>query len=179
MLWLPLAVGSVLAWDGAVGLLRKVKRRRMFARAQRRAWQTGKKLMVVGDPANGFSNVMTGADYGYGDCCIDLTGCPGAPDGCEALKGRLEDLLPYLPTDAYVLFASCTFEYMDEFNADIVDELDRVSGGDIYVVTVEPWSLMSRVYPGRFFTGEANGPRRYFTKVPPEHREFAYKEVLW
>lgn len=160
-------VALAIVWDGVIGLYRKYNRRTMFAMAQRRAKETRKPLLVIGDPYNGFSNMITGADYEHGDICLDISGCPNAPDGVQIIKGRVEEEIPKMKDDGYVVFISCTLEYVKDFDKTVVDHLFRISGGDIFMVRVEPYSFTSRFYFGRFFTNEKHGAQRYFTKYPP------------
>ena len=53
-----------------------------------------------------------------------------------------------------VVFESCTLECVPHFEA-AVREIKRVSGGHIFSVRVEPWTLTTMVYPSiqhTFFT---------------------------
>ena len=74
-----LLVALVLLYESIVGLHRKLNRRRLFRMAKERSRETGLPLLVIGDPHNGVMSVSTGADYGCGDVCLDLTGCPKCP----------------------------------------------------------------------------------------------------
>lgn len=132
---------------------RRQNRRDMFNKAQYRAQQTGKKLIVVGDPDGGVVNRLVGRDYDCGDLCIDKVGCLA----CETyLTSRLEDALPGMEANSAVIYVSATLEYVDDIDQ-IMTELQRVSGGDTYVVTVEPWTMTSLWYPGG---------KRQFYKTP-------------
>ncbi len=46
-----------------------------------------------------------------------------------------------------MVFVSCVLEYVQNFPG-AVAELQRVSGGHLYVVRVEPWTLTAYFYPG-------------------------------
>ena len=74
-----LIIVILIIYEVAICILRKIKRRVVFKRAQERAKLTGKKLIVIGDPYNGLASKTTGCDYGCGDLCLDLTGCPNCP----------------------------------------------------------------------------------------------------
>lgn len=122
---------------------RRWRRRDGYAAAKARAEELGLPLLVVGAPHAGFVNVWL-SDYGCGDLCVDLEGCPG----CErAVTGRAEDVLPMLPDGSAVAFVSCTLEYVDDVER-VWRELRRVAGREVFVVTVEPWSLTAFFFPG-------------------------------
>lgn len=164
------AVAALVAYELALCLLRKLRRRRLFAMAERRARERGKKLLVVGDPYNGLASIVTGADYGCGDVCIDLTGCPRCPPGVR-IRGRIEDVLPAMDLSRYVVFISCVLEYADDLER-VCTELSRVEPGDLFVVNVEPYSLMAYAYP-HFLTGEPP-PRYVIRECPPRHPRITY-----
>jgi hypothetical protein len=56
------------------------------------------------------------------------------------------DPLPW-PNACCVVFVSCVLEYVHDFPA-AWRNLERVSGGEIFVVAVEPWTLTGLFYPG-------------------------------
>jgi hypothetical protein len=129
-----------------------------------RSKEIGKPLMVIGDPDNGTSNKYLGRDYECGDICVDLIGCKKCNNG---LKQKIENYLPTLKTNSYVIFISCVMEYMDNAVIDkTIAELKRVSGGNLFIVTVDPYSLTSFIYYLRFLTGESGAKRRIFTEYP-------------
>jgi hypothetical protein len=122
---------------------RRWRRQEGYAAAKARAEELGLPLLVVGAPSAGFVNVAL-TDYGCGDLCVDLEGCPG----CErAVTGRAEDVLPMLPDGSAVAFVSCTLEYVDDVER-VWRELRRIAGREVYAVTVEPWSLTAFFFPG-------------------------------
>lgn len=145
---------------------RRQKRRDRFNEAQYRAQQTGKPLVVVGDPDAGIVNRFVGRDYGCATLCIDRHGCLA----CENQKiGRLEEVLPTMESDSAVVFVSATLEYVDDMDK-VAAELYRVSGGDLFVVTVEPWTMTSILYPG--------GKRQFF-EAPPRDPRLRWKDHYW
>lgn len=153
-----MSAGVAIIAAGAEVLVaaRRMKRRNeVFKRAQARARATGKPLMVIGDPDTGLVTRM-GRAYGCGDVCFDLTGCPGCPEG---VAGRLEDTLPRV-RGSWVVYVSCVLEYVDDFEL-VWGELMRISDGDLFVVTVDPWSLTAFVYPGA---------KRRFVRSTPQSR---------
>jgi len=144
----------LIIYEVIVCILRKIKRRNMFKLAKQRAKQTGKKLLVIGDPYNGIASKTTGCDYGCGDICLDLTGCPNCP---TTLKGKLEDHISTINLDEHVVFISCVLEYTDDLDY-IMSYLDKMDQRDLFVVNVEWYSLMAYFYP-YFLTNE----------MPPKH----------
>jgi len=153
-------------WEFALAIKRKYTRRQVFEQATNRAKETGKKLLVIGDPNNGFFNTLTGPDYDYGDECIDLTGCPNAfSSNVIVHKGAVENILPTLDLQEFVIFQSCVFEYIEQY--DIVRNLlENIAPEDLFFVNVEPWSLAAYIYPG-FILGDDSVPKRVFVNYPP------------
>lgn len=133
----------LIAYETAICILRKIKRRKLYKRAQERAKKTGKKLLVIGDPYNGIASKTTGCDYGCGDLCLDLTGCPNCP---KSIKGRLEDNIKKLKLKNYVVYISCVLEYVDDLPL-IMSYLDKMNQDDLFVVNVEWYSFMAWFYP--------------------------------
>jgi hypothetical protein len=144
----------LIVYETAICVIRKIKRRILFKRAEQRAKETGKKLLVVGDPYNGLASKTTGSDYTCGDVCIDLTGCPLCP---VSLKGKLEDKIKDVNLDEYVIYISCVLEYVDDLDT-INSYLNKMNPKDLFVVNVEWYSLMAYFYP-YFLTNE----------MPPKH----------
>lgn len=145
---------------------RRQRRRDRFNEAQHRAAQTGKQLIVVGDPDGGVVNRFIGRDYDCGTLCIDKVGCLNCDN---YVTGRLEDVLPTMETNSAVIYVSAVLEYVDDIDQ-VLAELQRVSGGDMFVVTVEPWTLTSVFYPGA---------RRWFHEAPPRDPAYRWRAVWW
>lgn len=167
MFWRGLALfaGALALWELYLALgPRRVRRRQQYERALLRARETGKPLVVLGAPGTGAVNRTLGPDYGCGDLCIDLVGCEGC---ATSAAGPAELVLPELEADSAVVFVSCTLEYVDDVDR-VWSELQRVSGGDLYLVTVEPVSLTAWLYPGaRRIIGSATlGERLRYMPLP-------------
>lgn len=132
-----------------ITLIRKNRRRHLFNLAKERAKNTGKPLLVVGDPYNGLTSIVTGADYDCGDLCVDITGCPK----CEnKIKISLEDFVENYNLDDYVIYISCVLEYVDDIDL-IVGKLNQVNKENLFIVNVEYYSIVAYLYP-YFLTGE-------------------------
>lgn len=142
---LGLFAGALLLWELYVAMgPRRVRRRQTYERALLRSRETGKPLVVIGAPSAGAVNCTLGPDYDCGDLCIDIEGCPGC---ATAATGPAELVLEGMDTDSAVVFISCTLEYVDDADR-VWREAHRVAGGDVYIVTVEPWTLTAWFYPG-------------------------------
>lgn len=120
--------------------MRVEKRSNAFLAARRAADAKGKPLVVVGAPDRG----MTGG-YPCGDITVDLAGssCP------HTMALDVTQPLPW-KDDSVVVLVSYVLEYAaDQGTFDrAMKELHRVSGGDLWVLRVEPWTLTSILYPG-------------------------------
>jgi hypothetical protein len=149
MMVAPIPTLCLHAWEAAWWMRRRFQRRKLYDQAQTLAKETGRKLVVVGDPKGG----VTHDDYGCGDMCVDLTGCPDCVDSAGKPNGVTADIgkpgaIP-LPDDSAVVFVSCVLEYVPDFD-EAVTEILRVAGSpdNVFVVRVEPWTFTSTTYPG-------------------------------
>lgn len=106
-------------------------------RACARARKLGRPLLVVGAP-----DAMYTGGYGCGDIVFDI-----APSSCSnAYQVDITKPLP-LSNASVVVFVSCVLEYVDDVDA-ALSELRRVSGGELFVVDVEPWTVTAFAVPG-------------------------------
>ena len=125
------------AWELGWWFARRQKRFAMYADAQALAKKLGKPLVVVGAPDRGMTR-----GPGCGDMVIDIdfSLCPNfvQADICKRIP---------LADNSAVIFVSCVLEYVSDVNA-AMRELMRVSGGNLFVARVEPWTLTAYLYPG-------------------------------
>jgi len=128
----------------ARSLMRQVHRKKMFTKAQARAKELNKPLMVIGDPNNGDASKLHGAAYGCGDVCVDLTGCPHCPN---TIKAKLPNGLENIEDDSHVVFLSYVLEYVDDVER-VIEEIKRVGGENVYALTLSPYQLTSYIYEG-------------------------------
>lgn len=155
---LALAFLGVEAVDALV--VRRWWRRRTYAAALKKAAELGKPLLVVGRPQAGYINNVVGPDYGCGDVCTDIVGCSPCP---REMRGPLEEVLPRLSSASYVIYVSCTLEYVDDLPR-CVRELERVAvPGGLFVVRVAPGSSTFWLWPGAkwVLSSAPPGPWRY------------------
>lgn len=174
LLYIILIVLAVIAYELFIILIyRPYRRRNIYEMAQARAKETGKRLFVIGDPHNDNRNLDGKADYGCGDLCLDKeTGCDLCPAG---VKSNLEDFLPTLPDNGYVVFISCVLEYVDNFEM-VKNELYRVSGGDLFIVNIEPNTFKTKLFPNLGY-GDKFRRKRVILKAPPYSNDIRYKEL--
>lgn len=145
---------------------RRQRQRTVFGLAEERAKATGKPLVVVGDPARGIVVRWFGPTYQCGRVCVDTHGCPA----CETqIAGRLEEVLPRMETNSAVVFVANALEQVDDI-ALVATNLDRISGGDLFVTHVESASLVGWFWPGT---------RRRILFAPPEGPDLVYRPLPW
>ena len=62
--------------------------------------------------------------------------------------------IPDLADDSAVVFVSCVLEYVTDLDA-ALREIARIAGSadNVFVVTVQPWTLTARLYPGARWRG--------------------------
>lgn len=125
---------------------RNWRRHTVYKAARRRSEQSGKPLVVIGaNDLGGISGSIAGAMslYGCGDMCVDLQGCPSCPNGVQA---DIKTVLPRMETNSAVVFVSVVLEYIDDLPS-VMDELLRVSGGDLFVVYID--NMLDVVWPSQ------------------------------
>jgi hypothetical protein len=144
-------LGYVGLVEGSAALIRFRERTAAFKLAIERASALGRRLIVIGDPDAGMHTRLLRA-YGCGDVCVDLNGCPACPVTVVAdiTKGPIPDVAD----DSAVVFVSCVLEYVSDVNA-ALREIARIAGSpqNVFVVTVQPWTLTARLYPGARWRG--------------------------
>jgi hypothetical protein len=156
-------------WETVLAFKRKEKRRKMFILARERAFSTGKKLLVIGDPKTGFFNSITGPDYDYGDVCVDISGCKESPRSCTVFPESIETVLEKLESkDDYIIFQSCVFEYLSKSAYTTVSRsLETLDCKDLFFVQVEWYSLAAYLYLPALRNNK-DSPKRIFVKYPPK-----------
>ena len=127
----------IAVWEGGWWAWRVGKRANGYRAARERADQLGRPLVVIGAPDGGAT-----AGYPCGDVTIDIqrSGCP------NSLQLDVTKRLPF-DDDSVVVFVSCVLEIVSDPNA-ALSELMRISGGNLFLVRVEPWTATRYLYPG-------------------------------
>lgn len=138
-----------------------------YKRAEARARSLGRKLVVIGDPKGG----VTHDDYGYGNVCIDLTGCKDAPSTVTAIQADIADGLP-IETDSTVVFIPYVLELVPDIDQAWAEIL-RIAGSqeNVFMLALQPGRDMAAyTYPGVV----APGVLWSITSLPPD-RPFEYE----
>jgi len=144
-----IALGSVAiitAREAYLGLgARREYRRAVFEQAAKRAASLNKPLLVLGDPDSGALNHLMGRQWQCGVLCIDPKGCGICPDW---VQGQPTEALAQLPDASYVIYDPGAFARA-ESGAAFLDQVQRVSGGEIYMADAGPWTLAAWFGAGR------------------------------
>lgn len=120
-LWIT---AGLSAWELYLAtVLRKQRLRDTFNAALRRAQETGKPLLVVGLPEDRLLARTLGADWDCAQGCLTFDALPAA-------------------ANAAVIFSAFELE-RDPNPAARYAQLREVSGGDLFLVSVEPYSVLS------------------------------------
>ena len=136
-----LTLGTIASFEGAGALNRDREREQLYNQAKQRAQQTGRLFVVIGDPSGGTTH---GA--GCGDTCIDI-------QGCDCPVSIRHDLTigptPNVKNNSAVVYVSCVLEYVSDYQL-AWDEIIRMAGSvdNVFVVTVQSWTLTAALYPG-------------------------------
>lgn len=165
-------LGYVGLVEGTAALIRFRERRAAFETAVERASALDRRLIVIGDPDAGLHTRLMRA-YGCGDVCVDLNGCPKCPMTiiADITKGPIPDVAD----DSAVVFVSCVLEYVTDLDA-ALREIARIAGSadNVFIVTVQPWTLTARLYPGARWRGTvacaSGGPQVRMQSVALEEK---------
>ena len=158
----------LLIYESIHQIIRQRDRKQYYQMAVCRANETGLPLIVIGDPANGFGSKLFGKTYGYGDYCIDLTGCPYNDNiNGTNIKGDALKALKEFDNGSAVIFVSGVLEYVDDVD-NLILELKRVGGEHLFIRIVSQYSLVSRTYGKIFPTfGDSSSSKNVFIMAPP------------
>lgn len=136
-----------------------------------------KKLLVIGNPGESNTNYFFGK-YGCGDICVDLNGCicDKYSNNTIIIKDKLENVTKNFETDSVVIFETEVLEYVDDTSIDyVIDELYRISGGDIFSVhELKPGNIFTSVKQNGYkffnflFGKKIFECKRLFKKYPPK-----------
>ena len=146
-----IGLGYAALVEGGAALVRFRERTAAFKAATERATALGRRLVVIGDPDAGLHTRLFRA-YGCGDVCVDQNGCPKCPVTVVAdiTKGPIQEIAD----DSAIVFVSCVLEYVVDLQAALA-EVARMAGSstNVFIVTVQPWTLTARLYPGARWRG--------------------------
>jgi hypothetical protein len=151
--------------------IRNYKRYKYFILAKNKSFETKKKLLVVGCPNNGGLSSYIGNIfnvYNCGDIVIDIDDCMCS----NHIKSDIYDYLKNRNTNEYVIFISVTLEYIKNIE-EVIKEILRVSGGDVYIVNIEiPIERLG------LNLGKYNKYIRYWRiKGPPQYDKITFQPI--
>lgn len=133
-----IGAGVSIAWELGWMLHRRSLRLSTYREAFARSRFLSKPLVVVGAPDRGGTNELCG------DVVVDI-----APSRCP--NSVIADVtkpnsIP-LSNDSAVVFCSYVLDYVDDVEA-ALRELRRVGGSNVYILTIEPWTLTAYAWNG-------------------------------
>jgi len=165
------ALGSMAIAEGVAAWSRFDTRTRLFMEAARRARSLQRTLVVIGDPDAGLSTRLRRA-YDCGDVCVDANGCPMCP--VVQVADITAGPIPGIAANSVVVFVSCVLEYVGDLPA-ALREIQRIAGDleNIYIVTVQPWTLTASLYPGAQWAGIADRHVVAMARVTGTHKAIA------
>lgn len=127
---------------------RTYKKRSLYKKALMRSHQTGKPLLVIGNPIGGATDRLIGESHGKGDICVDITGCG---EGSGNYKMKAHELLMNIPSDSCIIYSSMVLEYIEPDEIDkTIRQIKRVAGNkdNIFLIFIQQHSLNPYYYGG-------------------------------
>lgn len=165
-------IRTTSVWAGALWLgyeayvafvLRRQGRRDVFNAALARQNETGKPLLVLGDPDK-WINRLVGRDYACGNFCVDPSGCVGC---AEFSPEEYASYLPELRDNSVVVFVGRGLGGVKDLPA-LLEQIYRVSGGDVFIANAGG-------APSTF-----DVLRRWrLLKAPPQDPHVEYRPAFW
>ena len=137
-------------------VVRRQKRRDIFNLALQAKQSTSKPLLVIGAPRARLINRLLGPDHDCGDMCLDES-------------GPIFQALSTMGPNTYVVYVSQKLENLDDIES-TMGELQRVSGGDLFITHAEPYSLTAWLRPGA---------RQRILSAPPTTPYTEWKDLPW
>ena len=126
------------------------------------ATETGKPLAVLGAPAGRAMSKMLGGDHECADLCIDPKGC----EGCDnVMVAEYADALTQMAAGSHVLYVDTGVFERAQFPDDFASELQRVSGGDLFMAPLGQWSLFAYLPPNK----------QRVSSAPPAQAQLAWR----
>jgi len=170
-------VASIGGYEFIRGMQTRIQRKKMYQKALKRKKETGKPLLVIGDPYNGGMNSILGNDYDAGDITLDINGCPELRKrgNFNIIEGKLEDEIVKLQSNSYIVFLSCVLEYVNCENMQkVIQELHRISyngkiekdtdNPNLFIVTVPTFTIHSEIYFPVLWTHEGGANNVVYLK---------------
>lgn len=157
-------------------VFRNIERSSTYLLAKKRAKETGRPLIVIGDPHNGFGTNMLGVSYGIGDYMIDMFPCKKCLKSPNTFAQDLIEALKTFKSDSCVIYTSCVLEFVPDMEGSIA-EIFRVAGHhtNVFVVHIQPYCPVAYGYLCPKSIIKHDGSRRVIKLAPPEFPTFIYK----
>jgi len=169
-----LGLSGVAVAETAATWTRWEQRRRLFQAADERARQLDRPLLVVLPRKEGwFNRSMRLFEYGarYPDIFRDR----------KAPVIYADTLARGVPArdDSAVLYVACVLEYVTDLRRSM-DEIMRIAGEpeNIYIVTVQPWTLTAALHPSARWAGIADAHAVSMGPVTMVHKGMAAGVLL-
>jgi hypothetical protein len=146
-----LGLSGVAVAETAATWTRWEQRRRLFQAADARARQLGRPLLVVLPRKHGWFNRSMRL-YEYGARYPDIFSRRNSPViFADSLARGIA-----VQDDSAVLYVACVLEYVTDLRRSM-DEILRIAGEpeNIYIVTVQPWTLTAALHPAARWAGIA------------------------
>ncbi len=147
-----LGLSGVAVAETAATWTRWEQRRRLFQAADARAREQGRPLLVVLPRKEGWFNRSMRL-YEYGARYTDIFRGRKSPVlYADTLAGGVK-----AQSDSAVLYVACVLEYVTDLRR-TMDEIMRIAGEreNIYIVTVQPWTLTAALHPSARWAGIAD-----------------------
>jgi len=147
-----LGLGGVAVAETAATWTRWEQRRRLFLAADARARQLGRPLLVVLPRKEGWFNRSMRL-YEYGARYPDIFSRRNSPViFADSLARGVA-----VQGDSAVVYVACVLEYVTDLRR-TMDEIMRIAGEpeNIYIVTVQPWTLTAALHPAARWAGIAD-----------------------
>jgi hypothetical protein len=147
-----LGLGGVAVAETAATWTRWEQRRRLFVAADARARQLGRPLLVVLPRKEGWFNRSMRL-YEYGARYPDIFSRRNSPViFADSLARGVA-----VQSDSAVVYVACVLEYVTDLRRSM-DEILRIAGEpeNIYIVTVQPWTLTAALHPAARWAGIAD-----------------------
>jgi hypothetical protein len=171
-----IGLGGVVLAESMAAWSRWEKRRTLFAAAVERARIERRRLVVVLPEREG-SITRALRVYEMGRHYPEVFHMRRIPivSPTELERGRVERIA----SDSAVVYVACVLEYVSDVGA-AMDEILRMAGAieNIYVVTVQPWTLTATLHPRARWAGIADTHTVSMGPITALHRGFAAGVVL-
>ncbi|MFZ6179885.1 hypothetical protein [Nannocystis pusilla] len=171
-----LGLGGVVLAESMAAWSRWERRRALFAAAAERARVERRRFVVV-LPERESSITRALRVYEMGRHYPEVFHMRRIPvvSSAELERGRVDRIA----SDSAVVYAACVLEYVSDVRT-AMDELLRMAGlvENIFVVTVQPWTLTATLHPQARWAGIADTHTVSMGPITALHRGFAAGLVL-